>query len=278
MKRSTIGAVIGVLVLVIASIGLAVWFGSGDDPADRRVYAAFTIVAPRSVSESQLVARALVDPAGGCPVVNAVNADGRLRIPMSPRLPGPLAAPAFSDILACSAPLPTGLLVASIEGDRIPESMPTEVRTIGIFADSGCRVDESRVQDCNDPDEWPLEKIVGNIVAAQPDLIFDPGDYVYREVQCPANRLDRCGGTIGPIPGFPFSESDRGWIQEFFEPAQAMFSVAPIAFLRGNHEDCARAGNGWFLYLDPFEDSMTTCEPVMKDGEFVAAPAQTTPS
>ena len=35
------------------------------------------------------------------------------------------------------------------------------------------------------------------------------------------------------------------------EPMSPMFPVAPIAFLRGNHEDCGRAGNGFFLYLDP---------------------------
>lgn len=278
MKRATVGAVIGILVLIGSSIGLFLWLGSGDDSSTRRLYAAYTIVAPRSVSESQLVARALVDPAGGCPFVNAVGSEGRLQIPMTPRRPGPRAAPAFSEILACSASLPSGLSVASIEGDRIPQSMPTEVDAIGIFADSGCRLDDSRVQNCNDPNEWPLEQIVGNIVAAQPDLIFDPGDYVYREIRCPADKLDRCEGTLGPIPGFPFSESDRGWIQEFFEPARAMFSVAPIAFLRGNHEDCGRGGNGWFLYLDPFEDSMATCDPLVEGGELVPPPPQTTPS
>lgn len=278
MKRATVGVVIGVLVVIGSSVGLFLWLGSGDGSSVRRLYAAYTIVAPRSVSESQLVARALVDPAGGCPSVDVVDAEGRYRIPMTPRRPGPRAAPAFSGILACSVSLPSGLLVASIEGDRIPQSMPNEVDTIGIFADSGCRIDKSRVQDCNDPDEWPVEQIVGNIVAAQPDLIFDPGDYVYREIQCPSDKLDRCEGTLGPVPGFPFSDSDRGWIQEFFEPARAMFSVAPIAFLRGNHEDCGRGGNGWFLYLDPFEDSMATCDPLFEEGRLVPPPPQTTPS
>lgn len=278
MNRRPIAIVIGLLALVGSCIGLVAWLGSSDEDPGRKVYAAYTIVAPTEVSASQLVARVLVDPRGGCPSIDAVGVDGRVQIEMTPRLPGPRAAPVFSSILACSASLPTGLSVASIEGQRIPESMPTEVDTIGIFADSGCRIDESRVQVCNDPDQWPLEQIVANIVAAQPDLIFDPGDYVYREIQCPSDKLDRCAGTIGPAPGFPFSETDKGWIQEFFEPAQEMFSVAPIAFLRGNHEDCGRGGNGWFLYLDPFEDSMTTCDPLLVDGVLKAPPPQTTPS
>ena len=38
-----------------------------------------------------------------------------------------------------------------------------------------------------------------------------------------------------------------------------MFSVALIAFLRGNHEDCGRAGNGFFLYFDPRPGNEATC-------------------
>ena len=278
MPSVRVSVAVGLIVIVGAMAGLVLWLSSSSDAPSRKVYAAFTIVAPVEVSESQLVARALVDPVGGCPMIDAVGVDGRMQIPMTPRLPGPRAAPVFSSILACSAPLPLGLTVASIGGSRIPEAMPAQVDTIGIFADTGCRIDDSRVQSCNDPNEWPLEQIVESVVAAQPDLIFDPGDYVYREIKCPSDKLERCEGTLGPAAGFPFSETDQGWIQEFFEPARAMFSVAPIAFLRGNHEDCGRGGNGWFLYLDPFEYSMATCDPVVRDGKLVAAAPQATPS
>ena len=277
MKRSLTISLAGIVGLAVVIAGVR-WWRSTDDGPQRHVYAAFTLVAPTEVSGSQLVARVLIDATGGCPRIDAVGAEGSFAIDMTPRLPGPNAAPVFSTVLACSASLPTGLESATIVGHSIPAAMPEQVRTIGMFADSGCRMDESRLQNCNDPNEWPLEQIVNNVVAAKPDLILDPGDYVYREIACPQAKLDHCAGTIGPAAGYPFSETDLGWVQEFFDPAQAMFSAAPIAFLRGNHEDCGRGGNGWFLYLDVFPDSMATCDPVVTDAGLRAPPPQTTPS
>jgi hypothetical protein len=96
------------------------------------------------------VARALVPVADDCPEIVVSGQDGASRIPMSPRLPGPNAAPAFSEVLACSAWLPVGLISASINGHIIPASMPSSVNRIGLFADSGCRLDEDQIQACND--------------------------------------------------------------------------------------------------------------------------------
>lgn len=276
MNSRLVAIVIGVAA-GLAAIGGTVWWFS-HDLAPQRPFAAFTIVAPSTVSDSQLVARALVDAEGGCPSVLTYGENGFAKVPMTPRLPGPNAAPAFSQILACSAPLPTGLRSASISGQVIPASMPETVEKIAMFADSGCRMDKYRIQECNDVDKWPLAQIAGRVAAEEPDLIVDPGDYVYREIRCPEKFNDRCGGTIGPMDGFPFSETDLGWVQEFFEPARAIFPVAPIAFLRGNHEDCGRGGNGWFLYLDAFDGSETTCDPVISDEGLEAAPPQTTPA
>lgn len=267
-----IGAVIG-----IASVAASIWWFT-HDPQPPRTYAAFTIVAPTSVAESQVVARALVASTEHCPSVKAYGESGFTEIQMSPRLPGPNAAPAFSAIVACSASLPVGLHSASINGHKIPAAMPSSINKIGLFADSGCRLDKYKVQDCNDPDGWPLAQIAGRIAAEQPDLIIDPGDYIYREVKCPDDRQNECGGTIGPMNGMPFSESDIGWVQEFLQPAAALFPVAPIAFLRGNHEDCGRAGNGWFLYLDPFPGSETLCDPYIGEDGLETASPQTTPA
>lgn len=278
MNTKIVTAVVATVVVVAAVVGGVLWWRSSDSDGPRRVYAAFTMVAPAQVSESQLLARVLIDAKGGCPEVDATGPDGRVQIAMTPRLPGPNAAPVFSTVLACSAVLPSGLESASIEGHVIPAAMPAQVRTIAMFADSGCRIDDSRVQSCNDPNEWPLQQIAENIVAAKPDLILDPGDYVYREIACPEKYMDRCAGTLGPAAGFPFSETDLGWVQEFFDPVQAIFPVAPIAFLRGNHEDCGRAGNGWFLFLDVFPDSMTTCDPVVTEAGLKTPPPQTTPA
>ena len=276
MNARRTAILIGALVAIVSLAGTVWWFTH--DTAPPPTYAAFTIVAPTSVSDSQLVARALVRPEDGCPEIRTYGTNGFKTIAMTPRLPGPNAAPAFSQILACSASLPAGLRSASINGRDIPASMPNEVNKIAMFADSGCRMDQYRIQACNDYDKWPLAQIANRIAAAQPDLIVDPGDYVYREIRCPEKFNNECGGTIGPMEGFPFSETDLGWVQEFFDPAAALFPVAPIAFLRGNHEDCGRGGNGWFLYLDPFPGTETTCDPVISDEGLEPAPPQTTPA
>jgi hypothetical protein len=31
--------------------------------------------------------------------------------------------------------------------------------------------------------------------------------------------------------------------------------------VRGNHEDCNRGGNGYFIYMDPREGTEKTCAP-----------------
>jgi len=276
MNARITAIVIGATIAIASVAGAAWWFSH--DVAPQRVYAAFTLVAPKSVAKSEVVARALVPVDKGCPKVKTYGANGYVEIAMSPRLPGPNAAPAFSEIVSCSASLPVGLTSASINGHDIPASMPSSINKIGLFADSGCRLDTYKVQNCNDYNKWPLAQIAGRIAEEKPDLIIDPGDYIYREIACPEKWVNDCGGTIGPMAGMPFSETDLGWVQEFFQPAAALFPVAPIAFLRGNHEDCGRAGNGWFLYLDPFPGTETLCDPYITDDGLGGAVPQTTPA
>jgi hypothetical protein len=42
------------------------------------------------------------------------------------------------------------------------------------------------------------------------------------------------------------------WVNDFFAPAAPMLEAAPIVFVRGDHEQCERAGRGFFRFLDPF--------------------------
>ena len=113
MKRSLTISLAGIVGLAVVIAGVR-WWRSTDDGPQRHVYAAFTLVAPTEVSGSQLVARVLIDATGGCPRIDAVGAEGSFAIDMTPRLPGPNAAPVFSTVLACSASLPTGLDSATI--------------------------------------------------------------------------------------------------------------------------------------------------------------------
>ena len=268
---------IGILVVIVT--GALFWsLAQAATENARAPFAAFTLIAPKDVAESQLVARALVPIDAPCPTIEATGSQGSITIDMTQRRPGATAAPAFSTVLACSAPLPTGLTEATIAGLTIPASLPPQVDQVAIFADSGCRVDDKRIQDCNDPDAWPLGKIAEQIAAAKPDVILDPGDYYYREMACPTEAAAKCSPGPAPTEGMPFDENDKGWLYEAINPMSPMFPVAPIAFLRGNHEDCGRAGNGFFLYFDPRPGNEATCAPERTpDGLEVAQP-QTTPT
>ncbi len=268
---------IGILVVAITG---ALFFSLARAATDNAhaPLAAFTLVAPKDVSESQLVARALVPIDAPCPSIKAKGSQGKVTIPMTERRPGATAAPAFATVLSCSAPLPTGLTEADIAGLSIPATIPAQVDQIAIFADSGCRVDDKRIQDCNNPDAWPLGRIASQIAAAKPDVILNPGDYYYREIPCPAEEAAKCSPGPAPTKGMPFDENDQGWLYEAIKPMTPMFSVAPIAFLRGNHEDCGRAGNGFFLYFDPRPGNEATCAPVMTSEGLKAAKPQTTPT
>ena len=106
--------------------------------------------SPKDVSESQLVARALVPIDAPCPL-------SRRGIARQSDDPDDRAAtrrhrcPGLRHGASCSAPLPTGLTEADIAGLSIPATIPAQVDQIAIFADSGCRVDDKRIQDCTTP-------------------------------------------------------------------------------------------------------------------------------
>ena len=142
---------------------------------------------------------------------------------------------------------------------KMPRGTPQRIVVIG---DTGCRIkiestDRSadahfdaeegakvKVQDCNDPAQWPFKAIAVAAAAAQPDLIIHVGDYVYRESACPLDRQVGCGDS-------PWGDNWATWDADFFAPARPLLEAAPWIFVRGNHEICDRAGKGWLYYLDP---------------------------
>lgn len=42
------------------------------------------------------------------------------------------------------------------------------------------------------------------------------------------------------------------WEADYFTPAAPLLAAAPVVFVRGDHEQCERAGGGFFRFLDPF--------------------------
>lgn len=146
-------------------------------------------------------------------------------------------------VLVCEATVPPGTQRASVSGREL--KLPKENNTrLVIIGDAGCRLkDGDPPQSCNDPAAWPFERIAMSAAALEPDLVIHVGDYLYREDQCP-------DGDTG-CEGSPFGDNYAAWDADFFSPAERLLRNAPWVFSRGNHEECSRAGPGWFTFLDP---------------------------
>ncbi len=154
-------------------------------------------------------------------------------------------------ILVCAAPLPAGVRKASVNGADLPLPV-AEPRRILVLGDTGCRIKGSALQACNDPGQWPFLHLAASAAKLKPDLVIHVGDYLYRENACPAGNTG-CAGT-------PFGDNWATWSADFFAPAQPLLAAAPFVFVRGNHEDCQRAGFGWIRMLGPLAfDAATPC-------------------
>lgn len=123
----------------------------------------------------------------------------------------------------------------------LPVAKPQRILVIG---DTGCRIKGFAVQACNDDGQWPLKKIAKQAAKWKPDLIIHVGDFLYREVACPSKKKG-CTGS-------PHGQAWATWDADFFQPIRALSKSAPWVFTRGNHENCKRAGAGWFRFLDPY--------------------------
>ena len=121
---------------------------------------------------------------------------------------------------------------------------PRPARRIAVLGDTGCRLKKvDGFQACNDPQQWPFGRIAQSVARYQPDLIIDVGDYLYREEPCPTGNAG-CAGS-------PWGQNWDTWAADFFVPAAPALAAAPWVFVRGDHESCARAGEGWFRFLEP---------------------------
>jgi hypothetical protein len=192
------------------------------------------------------IARALTT-AHDCPVIEIDGhvAQMAVRAPWSaialrPRADG--LAPASNPILACETRLPPGSRHVVVDGAALP--LPrSDMRRIVVIGDTGCRIKGFEAQACNDADAYPFARVAASAAAWKPDLVIHVGDYHYREDPCPAGRA----GCAGSAWGYGWD----AWNADFFAPARALFAAAPWVLVRGNHETCARAGQGWWRFLDP---------------------------
>jgi hypothetical protein len=143
----------------------------------------------------------------------------------------------------CEFLVPAGATTATVAGIKLPLPKPVVNRVV-ILGDTGCRISIGNVyQACGDPTQWPFPVIATEAAAMQPDLVLHVGDYEYRDNPCPPGNT-ACAGQ-------PWGYGTDAWLADFFAPAAPLLGAAPWVMVRGNHEVCNRAGQGWFRYLDP---------------------------
>ena len=187
-----------------------------------------------------LEARAVTD----LPVCPAATIDGRTAT-MSVR-----AAPGDAyPVTACALAIPRTARAVTVNG--APVGLPARnPKRIAVIGDTGCRLKGAYTQGCNDPAQWPFARIAAEVAKHKPYLIIHLGDYHYRETPCPTNG-DACANS-------PYGDTWPAWRADFFAPAAPLLPVAPWVVIRGNHEDCERAGKGWSRTLEPAAFDTTT--------------------
>lgn len=216
-----------------ASLGLILFVSlaaSSADAAPGQILSHWVQMAPGGGAEVRAVTSG-----DACP---SVVIDGAT-LPMRER-----AAPDANFLVrVCTLTLPKGAKSATLLSDSLPLPKADPAHFV-VLGDTGCRIKGMTVQDCNDPVQWPFRTVAMSAAHAKPDLIIHVGDYLYREGACPTSQAEACGGT-------PWGDNWAAWNADFFAPAAPMLAAAPVVFVRGNHEECARAGAGWLRLLGP---------------------------
>ena len=194
----------------------------------------------------------VITPQTSCP---GMTVDGQSAA-MAPRAPAGTVAlrttispptdskPSTFDGLVCEATIPATAKTAAVAGRNLPLP-PAVIRRVVVIGDTGCRIKtlDNASQACNDSKAYPFAQVAASVAAWKPDVVVHVGDFLYRENACPTTNPG-CAGS-------PWGYGADAWRADFFTPAEPMLTVAPLAFARGNHESCARGGQGWWRYLDP---------------------------
>jgi hypothetical protein len=219
---------------------------TGADAGDR-IKAAFVVLGPGGAAIARVITTSAgcpdleVDGARVAMVVRAAAAIEALR----PTLNAPSdSKPSAFPVTTCEARLAAGVGHVRVLGRELPLPRRDPARIV-VIGDTGCRLKTSdrAFQACNDPADWPFAQVAAAAAAMRPDLVIHVGDYHYRENACPS-------GTEG-CAGSPWGYGWDAWDADLFTPARALLAAAPWIVVRGNHESCNRAGQGWWRFLDP---------------------------
>jgi hypothetical protein len=147
-------------------------------------------------------------------------------------------------VTVCEAVLPPMARIATVEGRRLALPSASPLTRMVVLGDSGCRLKKGYVlQACNDREAWPFAAVAQAAAAVSPQVVIHVGDYLYREMPCPDG--------IAGCQGSPSGDNWLTWRADFFDPATPLLAAAPWVAVRGDHESCNRAGDGYFRFLDP---------------------------
>ncbi len=212
--------------------------------------------------DGQALARVLT-AAPQCPVVRIDGVAQIMGTRVAPATalarPGQAKAAVFS-ARVCETPVPAA--ARSVQLADTPLPLPRgEYRRIVVLGDTGCRIKASAraFQACDDPEQWPFAAIADAAAREGPDLVVHVGDYHYRESPCPLGQP--CADSVW---GYGWD----AWNADLFSPGKSLLLAAPWVVVRGNHEECARAGQGWFRLLDPRPyAAQRSCDEPRNDGE-----------
>ncbi|MBC5782621.1 metallophosphoesterase [Ramlibacter sp. USB13] len=201
----------------------------------------------QAMPEARMQARIVMAAGDACP---GLVVDGRTLASSLRARGAPSSAQPVFDMTVCEAMLPTGAAHVQLGVRQLPVPNASP-RRIVVLGDTGCRTGAG--QRCDDPLDWPFARIAAAAAAMRPDLVIHVGDYHYREQPCPA-------GAAG-CPGTPMGYGWDVWRADFFAPAAPLLAAAPWVFVRGNHEECTRAGQGWHRLLVPQRyDDAANCD------------------
>jgi hypothetical protein len=239
--------------VLVTAAGLAI-LAFVPAPAQARIIAQWVQLGPDGAAS----VRAITDDPGSCPQVIFDGVPAQMQLRAAPEQKIENVKPAAFPVRSCELPAPQGAIAATLDGRVLPLPRPNLQRIL-VFGDTGCRTGRGESQDCDDPAAWPFPQIASAAARARPDLVIHVGDYHYREGPCPAERR----GCAHSPWGYGFD----AWDADFFQPAAPLLAAAPWIMVRGNHEDCARAGEGWIRFLD-WLPAMANCRDLT--GIFVA--------
>ncbi len=196
--------------------------------SDRHAVAGAPLAAWVQLGENTRVRAIVAD--GTCPEIMHDGGFERMSVRTAPSTAFPLL---------CESVMPSDATYILINGVPLPLPVQSPNRIL-VIGDTGCRLQGSDFQACNDPSAWVFPRLAAAAAKLKPQIVIHAGDYVSREQSCPAQNAG-CQGS-------PYGDNWAAWQADFFGPAAPLLALAPIVLARGNHEDCNREGIGW-LYL-----------------------------